>query len=125
MKSSINFLHLQATDWLRQLEFYKQDLAFLRKRHEEVAAKNTGPEIGVSIEHFENKFRILSDNLDQLRHDVNERKAKVDQMGSETPTHIHEKFVVDNDKMEQDLTLVVNDFNNTRKEFNTFLAKWM
>lgn len=125
MKSSINFLHLQATDWLRQLDFYKQDLAFLRKRLDEVASKNTGSEIGVSIEHFENKFRILSDNLDQSKHDISERKAKIDQMGVEMPTHIHEKFVVENDKAEQDLNIVVSDFQNTRKEFNTFLAKWM
>lgn len=125
MKSSINFLHLQATDWLRQLDFYKQDLAFLRKRLDEVAAKNTGSEIGMSIEHFENKFRILSDNLDQSKHDISERKAKIDQMGGEMPTHIHEKFVVENDKAEHDLNLVVTDFHNTRKEFNTFLAKWM
>jgi predicted RNase H-like nuclease (RuvC/YqgF family) len=125
MKSSINFLHLQATDWLRQLDFYKQDLTFLRKRLEEVASKNTGSEIGVSIEHFENKFRILSDNLDQSKHDINERKANVDKMGMEMPTHISEKFVVENDKTENDLTSLISDFTATRKEFNEFLAKWM
>ncbi len=30
------------------------------------------------------------------------------------------QFVVENDKTETDLNIVVSDFQNTRKEFNTF-----
>lgn len=39
MKASINSLHHQETDWLRELEFYKQEISVLTNRLEEVAAK--------------------------------------------------------------------------------------
>ena len=45
MKASINSLHHQTSDWLRELDFYKEELNILRKRLEEVAAKNTSKDI--------------------------------------------------------------------------------
>ena len=56
MKTSLNALHHQGNDWLRELEFYKDELALLTTRLEEVASKNTDKDVLAQVEHFQNKF---------------------------------------------------------------------
>lgn len=125
MKASLNFLHHQSTDWLRELAFYKDELAILTKRLEEAAAKNTSGEVLAQVEHFQNRFIMLREQADILKHDISVRAKEVEELVKSKPEHIDEKFAATNDT---DLTRV-KDFSksisDTRFEFNTFLSKVM
>jgi len=123
MKASINSLHHQETDWLRELEFYKQELEILTKRLEEVAAKNTSKEILAQVEHFQNRFILLKEQHDILRHDNAARSERVNEMAKAIPTHIEEKFVADKDEMYKRMSDYFTSIRDTRFEFNTFLSK--
>jgi hypothetical protein len=57
MKASISTLHHQDIDWLRELDFYKGEIAILNKRLEEVITGNTDVSVTSQVEHFQNKFR--------------------------------------------------------------------
>ncbi len=69
----ISIVHVKHThnDWLRGIEFYKQELDILKKRLTEIAGKNTSDEVLKGVEHFENQFKVQMDNIDRLRHDIN------------------------------------------------------
>jgi hypothetical protein len=43
------------------------------------------------VEHFENKFKILSNNLDVLKHDINLAHEEVMKTIAAKPDHSHEK----------------------------------
>jgi len=70
-KISITHVKNAHNDWLRGLEFYKQELEILKKRLTEIAGKNTAAEVMKQVEHFESQFKIQIDNIDRLRHDIN------------------------------------------------------
>jgi len=70
-------LNYEHTDWLRAIEFYKDDLSVLQKRLAEVAFKNNRESVEAGIEHFQNQFLIQKNNLDELRHYVNEHIVHV------------------------------------------------
>ena len=53
MKDTLTHLHLICEDWKRELSFYKDEMGILKNRLLEVASKNTGKEILISVEHFE------------------------------------------------------------------------
>lgn len=125
MKASINSLHHQETDWLRELEFYNQELSILNKRLGEVAAKNTSKEILARVEHFQNRFIVLKEQHDVLHHENGERSARINEMAKVRPEHIEEKFVADKDKMHKQMTGFFSSFHDTRLEFNHFLSKVM
>lgn len=125
MKASINSLHHQETDWLRELEFYKQELSVLTNRLEEVASKNTAKEISAQVEHFQNRFIILKEQHDILRHDNAARLDRLNEMAKAIPTHIEEKFVADKDEMYKRINDYFTSFRDTRYEFNKFLSKVM
>ena len=56
-------LGVQHNEWLRKLEFYKEDLDILEKRLLEVSDKNTSTEARAGIEHFQNQFMIQRKNI--------------------------------------------------------------
>lgn len=123
MKASINSLHHQETDWLRELEFYKQEISVLTNRLEEVAAKNTSKETLAQVEHFQNRFILLKEQHDILRHDNAARSERLNEMAKAIPTHIDEKFVADKDEMHKRMSDFFSSFRDTRFEFNKFLSK--
>jgi predicted nucleic acid-binding Zn-ribbon protein len=123
MKTSISTLHHQGTDWLRELEFYKEEIAILTTRLEEVASKNTNKEVLAQVEHFQNKFIMLREQLDILKHDVNQRNEEVTELAKTRPEHINERFGTVNDKLLERMKDFAHSIADTRFEFNAFLSK--
>lgn len=69
-KISIAHMSNAHNDWLRGLDFYKQEIGILRNRLTEVAGKNSHPEVLKQVEHYENQFEIQKENIHRLRHDI-------------------------------------------------------
>ena len=88
MKDTISHLHVMCKDWLRELDFYKTEIPFFKKRLDEVASKNTSKDIKVEVEHFENKFYIMNLHLDELLHDVKLKEESLIQNAIEKPKEI-------------------------------------
>lgn len=123
MKTTLNHLHHQNTDWLRELDFYKQEVGVLTSRLEEVASANTAMEVAQNVEHFQNKFIILSEQLDVLTHDIKLKEEALQLVIRTKPEHIDEKSA----QPDQSTLKRVNDFTknmaDTRFEFNRFLSE--
>ncbi|MFM6983860.1 MAG: hypothetical protein ACKOXF_06990 [Chitinophagaceae bacterium] len=125
MKESIAKLHNLCEDWKRELKFFKDEVPVLRKRLDEVVSKNTSSDVLKEVEHFENKFRILSTHIDELLHDVN---VKTDELTSQAATqakYINVKMF-DADTVLEDLMLTTSrDFHETKNSYYKFLSKVM
>ncbi len=123
MKESIAQQHILCEDWKRELKFFKDDIAVLRKRLEEVAAKNTAQSVMAEVEHFENKFKILDVHIDELLHDI---QIKSDELSSQAATQAKYINVKMNeaDVLLEDLMLTNSkDFLETKNSYYKFLSK--
>lgn len=125
MKASLNTLHHQGNDWLRELEFYKEEIAILSGRLEEVISKNTHEPVTSQVEHFQNKFTVLRELVDTLKHDVTEREKKIEEIAKTRPEHIDEHFNTEKDSVFVRMKDIAANFADTRFQFNRFLAKTM
>jgi len=125
MKDSISHLHVVCQDWTRELEFYKNEIPFFKKRLEEIVSKNTSTEIRSESEHFENKFHIMNTHFDELLHDINLKNESLLREAATKPTYINLKMIENDDDLQALMDYTASDFNNTRKEFYTFLAKYL
>lgn len=125
MKTSIHALHHQTNDWLRELEFYKQELPILESRLGEVVAKNTDKDLLAQAEHFQNRFILLKEQHDQLARDNRVRLQEIEVLAGNLPEHIDEKFVAANDEMHKRMRDYSSSMHDTRFEFNRFLSRVM
>ncbi|MDP3469750.1 MAG: hypothetical protein Q8S11_15520 [Daejeonella sp.] len=118
----INNLH---TDALRSLDFYKQEISILTKRLEELAANNTGLEVAVKIEYFQNQFLIQHNNIDELKHNIHENLKKIENQVKEFAGFITEASATENVVLYNQYLMEEKIINGIRQEFNRFAAKWM
>lgn len=124
-KISIKHLHNLQNEALRGLDFYAEELTILQHRLEEIAADNTGKEAMQQVEHFQNQLIIQKNNIDELKHAVNEHLMALKNQLEKVPGFVLE-ISGDIDDLLYDryetLTIIINDM---RKQFNRFAAKWL
>jgi len=118
----INNLH---SDALRSLDFYKQEIAILTKRLEEIAADNTGREIAEKIEYFQNQFLIQRNNIDELKHRMHENLKRIENQIKESSGFISQSSAAENVELYDQYLTEEKIVNEVRQEFNRFASKWM
>ena len=122
---NINHIANLNSDFLRGIEFYKQELNILQKPLEEIAADNTGKEIAQQIEHFQNQFLIHSNYLDEIKHRIKADIKSMEQQLHKTHVFVTEGTAVEFDNVNDQYITEEKIFNELRHEFNRFAAKWM
>ena len=123
----INIKHISNlhTDALRSLDFYKQEITILTKRLEELAADNTGLEVAVKVEHFQNQFLIQHNNIDELKHSLHENLKKIENQVKESAGFISKLSAAENLELYDQYLKEEKIINGIRQEFNRFASKWM
>jgi hypothetical protein len=116
-------LHQLFTQWVKNLTFYKEELAVFKNRLSEIAEANNKPEILSMVEHFQNAFIRQSELIDELKHDVNAEETALVQKIKEHP--------VASDHVLYEHPTVLTERNDTfdklfkelKTEFEQFLSK--
>jgi hypothetical protein len=122
MKDTTAHMHLLCQDWTRTLQFYKGEIPFFKKRLEEITSKNTGEDVLKQVEHFENEFKIMSNNLDELLHDVNLKQDALMKGAMEKPNFINVKMIETDGDLEALIDFTEIEFAKTKKDFYRFLS---
>lgn len=123
MKESIAHLHALCEDWKRDLQFYKDEIPVLRKRLEEVVAKNTSDDVLKNVEHFENKFSIMNQNYDDLMHDINLKNDTLSGQAESQAKYINVKMFDKDEDMESSMQSIASDFYDTKRSYYRFLSQ--
>jgi molecular chaperone GrpE (heat shock protein) len=112
-------------EWLNKLEFYKNDISTLNKRLTEIAANNASPVAKAEIEHFQNQFIVQQNNIDELRHKVNENMHHAFLDVKDHAGHVSTASVRDYKKTDEEVQSFEKVMNELRREFKQFLTKWI
>lgn len=116
-------LHQEHLEWLNKLDFYKDDIAILKRRIEEVAAKNTGHDVMAMIEHFQNQLIIQRNELDEFRHAIKEHENEVEAAVKSNPTATNRQRLSDDPMLRTRMERYETIFNEMRMELYRFLSK--
>ena len=122
MKDSTAHLHLICEDFKRTLDFYKSEMPFFKKRLEEIASKNTREDILKQVEHFENTFIAMNENLDVLLHDVNLKQDALLKEAKAKPEFTNLKVNVTADDLKTLIDFTAKEFATTKENFYRFLS---
>ena len=124
-KESIYAQHEENTNWMKMLDFYKDEINILRNRLDEIAAKNNSAEVLSKVEHFQNQFIIQRDNIDNIAHAVKMNEEELLNEINRNPVAVDHRKMAYHEK-EQDLVETFEkNFNEIRGDFNRFTSKWM
>jgi hypothetical protein len=112
-------------EMLNKVEFYKFDITVLQARLEEIAQKNSAPEVLSMVEHFQNQYIIQNEQADILRHDLNESRKNIEVEVNKNPVAVDHRKMNDNTDLRDKVAMYEKSMAELRNESIRFFAKWM
>ena len=117
--------HRENTDALEKLSFYKDEITVMQSRIEEVAKSNSSKDVLAEVEHFQNQLIVQKNNIDMIRHDVNENERMLEDNVNKNKIATDHRTVKDHSTERKEVDAFEKNFNELRQELNKFLTKWM
>lgn len=111
--------------WLKNIDFYDDELDTLENRLVEIVKKNNGQEAMAGVEHFQNQFIVQRNNIDELRHSIHEHEGFVAEDAKLHQGRMDKRREQEHDELKERVNSFEKVINDLRQEFNLFLAKWM
>lgn len=112
------------SEWLRSLDFYKQELGMLKQRLTEIGGRDKNHDVALQLEQYENRFKVQRDNIDRLRHSIKENRnalSKQDERAGYVHQDLNEQYL----QLSQEFAAEEEAVNELRREFNQFSAEWI
>lgn len=119
----IEALHAEHREWLNKIDFYYDDLKIMRHRLEEVAARNTDKSLMAQVEHFQNQFVIQRNELDEMKHAINQSESGIAENVAQNGTAVNRRSMPDDLSMRERVEQFEKLFLQLRKELMSFVAK--
>lgn len=123
MEKKIFEMHQEHAEWLNKLSFYKDELSIMRNRLAEIAQKNTSGDVLAQVEHFQNQFIVQAEQLDIVKHNINEHEEYLQQRLNENQVAADRQSSSDHPQIRESMDSFERIFNGLRQEFNQFLSK--
>ncbi len=121
--NSIYNQHEENKEWLNKLFFYKEDIAIMERRLEEVTKANTSKELLAHVERFQNQLIIQKNNIDELKHLVTQNESKLEAEVIRNPVAVDHRTVPSHSEEKESIESFEKNFNALRKELRDFLFK--
>lgn len=122
MNTTLNAVHHQAIDWLRELDFYTDEITLLSGRLSTAVLKNTRSDLKADFESFKQQFEQLAKRITAMKNDVNVREGVVESLTLENKG-IDKEVVMDNDIILKEMKTLLQDIADARFMLNLFLAQ--
>ena len=121
----ISDLHSDHSLWLNALDFYKDEIAILEHRMEEIVKRNNTPEVMAELEHFQNQYIRQREVIDELRHDLNAHEHALAQEAKERPIAIEHRLFADHGNHRATMHTFETLCHELKAEFMAWLVKRM
>jgi hypothetical protein len=118
-------LHHENQTWVRSIDFFKQENAYLKNRLSQVVDKTFDKVFLAQAEHFQNQFIIKDEFMDELKHDVNEQGRIMRDRYLKAGISVDDVVIRRQSKLRDQIEFLERDFTKLRNEFNTYLAQML
>jgi len=125
MMEKVYVQHDENQKWMKDLQFFDEEIKVMKKRLEEIASKNTAKNVLATIEHFQNQLIVQKDNIDKLKHEVNLSEDLVKEEIKKNKVAVDHREINDHSALRKDMTTFEKTFKDFKTELNLFLIKWM
>ena len=106
--------------WMRLIDFYKQEISYLKTRLSEVVDQNINNDLLPSAEYFQNLF-ILKDEFNaSISSEIKNQELQLHEI-IKNNTEAGESFLKKQEKLRNEIENFEKKFSTSKKEFNKFL----
>ena len=115
-------IHQNFATWMKNLTFFKDEMATWQNRLDEVASRNNNPEILKHVEHFQNQFIRQREVLDILNHDLKLADAALAQNAAENPVASDRRLFDQPEGLQDQYLTFEKLYGELKSNFEKFLS---
>lgn len=112
-------------DALRALALYMEELSIFQERLEEISSANTGLEVSIKVEHFQNRFIIHRDQIKEISARLHDNLRSISEQVIANSGYLQESLLLTNIRLNEQFLDEDRLFREMKTEFYQFAAKWM
>lgn len=121
----ISHVSNEHSDWLRGIDFYKDEIHILENRLSEVSQKWTKTEVKAEVEHYQNQFIIQKANLEDLQSGIKQHEVHMSNDAQNKALHLSNNTLAEHDNMRERYQSLERTIVDLRHDFNKFLSRYM
>ncbi len=116
-------IHKENLQWLKALDFAKDEIETYRNRLGEITQKNTKTEILAPAEQFQNQFIRHCEVIDELKHDINAEEHKIVENAKANNVATDHRKVTENDALVNRMQQFDKIWNELKSDYTDYLKK--
>lgn len=97
----------------------------MQHRLEEVMDKNSGDEVKMKVEHFQNQILIQEQAISKLNHHIKAEEKLIQNNIANNPIASDHRKIDDHVESRNMIVVFETNINSIRKDLNLFLRQWM
>jgi hypothetical protein len=117
----LNDIHKENAQWLKDLDFAKDEIETYRNRLGEITQKNTKTEVLAPAEHFQNQFILHCEVIDELKHDINAEEHKIVENAKANNVATDHRKVDENSALVNRMQTFDKIWNELKTEYTEYL----
>ncbi|MCB0637181.1 MAG: hypothetical protein KDC54_11215 [Lewinella sp.] len=118
-------LHFEHSLWVRQLDFYKDEVGIFENRLEQLVQRWDKHEVLAQLERFQNQFIREKEVIDILRHDINAHESSLAAYAKAHPIAIEQVHFADHEGLRERMSRFRQIFEDLKNDFMIFIAKYL
>lgn len=111
--------------WRSELQLQKDQLDIFDKRLGETLQRNSDSEVRAYGEQFQNRMIRQREVIDILNHDIGIESNKLSEFAKDHPIAVDHIYFQDHKSLRERIFTNADIFRTFRKEFYTFIEKWL
>ncbi len=116
-------IHKENLQWLKALDFAKDEIETYRNRLGEITQKNTKTEILAPAEQFQNQFIRHCEVIDELKHDINAEEHKIVENAKANNVATDHRKVTENDALVNRMQQFDKIWKELKSDYTDYLKK--
>ena len=125
-KYHLTELHEENRFWVKELLFFKDEVAYFEKRLAEIAARNTSHDMLAKVEHFQNQFIRQKEVIDELKHLIKASENELENFArANNEIAIGHTLFADHVDLRDQVETFRQIYGEIKDKFRHFLAEWM
>jgi len=114
--------HFEHTIWMKELEFYKNELKIFNKRLMDIGDSNRNAYVLARLEQFQNKFIVHNEVSDLLRHDLKKHENELMEFTKGGILAKEDKIMADHINLRDRMESFIKIYRQLREEYLRYLS---
>jgi hypothetical protein len=118
-------LHFEHERWRSELFFWKDEMRSFKNRLEEIVSRWTDKEVLAQLEHYQNEFILHEGRIDEFLEGIEVHEHRMAGKSQAGEISMDRALVKKHLNFREEMETQREMFHNLKKEFFTFLTKYM